>query len=936
MSEVRALLLTDVVDSTKLSESLSDEDIAGLWSAHDRVARDLMQQMRGREIDKTDGMLVMFDTAADAIAYARAYHAALQELPVALTARAGLHVGPVILRENSAEDVAHGAKPLEVDGMTKPTAARVMSAARGGQTLLTREARDALGATELRVESYGHWQVKGVADPIELFEAGEPGSRLVAPPDTDKVFRVVRTGEWWMPVKDIPNNLPHQGTSFVGRERELNEVKAFLEKSRLITLLGMGGLGKTRLSLEVAAEVIHAFTDGVWFLDLAPLREAELVFGEAAQALGVLEEPDKPLLQSICAHLRQRKVLLILDNCEHLVKASADLASAVLKAAPHVRILASSREALRVPGEQAYPVLPLSVPGRGAGPDALAKSTAVRLFVERAQQHKPSFALNAKEAPAVAELVARLEGIPLALELAAARVRALTVAEINNRLEHRYKILTGGARVLQVRQQSLRALVDWSYDLLNDVEQCVFARLSVFAGGFDLAAAENVCGGEPISAEDVLDILGSLVEKSLVMLEEHDDAGRYRMLETIRDYASEKLAQDAQATDLAVRHCEHYFAESKEANHGMMGPDQAEWIQRIEADLDNIRAATAFALAGGVDPVIVVKMAVAMQGFWTLRGYATEGRSVVRSALALPAIQGSDIAHAWALYVGAALAESQSDHAEARQMLETCLVLRRRLGNPADIAATLSTLSLARLQADDAAGAIETENEALALFRGLGDRNGEAIGLIHLGQIRAFLGEAARAREHLEECMAVARDLKHQEIEGECQLLLGEVAFDVADYEQAVLWFKRSLTVCREAADKRGEANAVRWLGKTDLQAGDLASARARLDEAVREFRAFEMWEELLGGLDDLAELIHREGSADLAVRILAAAALARKRLRLVRSSAVEERTQAQVNALRAALTPEVFESHWSDGCEWQIDHAINLALSPKLARVAA
>ncbi|MCB2019289.1 MAG: tetratricopeptide repeat protein [Rhizobacter sp.] len=936
MSDVRALLLTDVVDSTKLSEVMGDEEMADLWAAHDRVARDLVQEKRGREIDKTDGMLIMFDHAADAVAYAIAYHAALRTLPVPLKARAGLHVGAVILRENSAEDVALGAKLLEVDGLAKPTAARVMSLARGGQTLLTREAREDLGKTELKVESHGHWQIKGVVDPIELFEVGDPEARMQQPPDSDKVYRVVRAGEWWMPVKDIPNNLPHQGTSFVGREKELGEVKSYLEKARLITLLGMGGLGKTRLSLEVAAELLHAFPDGVWFLDLAPLRDAELVFTEAAQALGVHEEPDKPLLQTLCAHLKQRRALLILDNCEHLIKASADLAAAVLKAAPHVRLLTSSREALRVPGEQCYPVRPLPVPGKGAGIEALMKSTAVRLFVERAQQHKPSFSLNEKEAPAVAELVARLEGIPLALELAAARVRALTVAEINNRLKDRYKILTGGARVLQERQQTLRALVDWSYDLLGEPEQCVLARLSVFAGGFDLNAAEAVCGAEPLEIDDVLDILGSLVEKSLVMLEERDDAGRYRMLETIRDYASEKLSLTAESDAVAARHCEHYFAETKEANHGMMGPDQAEWIQRIEADLDNVRAATACALAGSVDPVIVVKMAVAMQGFWTLRGYATEGRNVVRAALALPAIQSSDIAHAWALYVGAALAESQSDHAEARQMLELCLTLRRRLGNPNDIAATLSTLSLARLQAGDAAGALETEHEALQIFRDLGDRSGEAIGLIHLGQIRAYMGDTDRAREHLEECMSVARGLKHQEIEGECQLLLGEVAFDVGDWEQAVLWFKRSLTVCREAADKRGEANALRWLGKTELEAGDLASARARLDEAVREFRAFEMWEELLGGLDDLAALIHREGPADLAVRILAAAAMARKRLRLVLSPRTEERAQALTAALRDSLTVPVYESHWNDGCEWEIDHAIELALSPKLARVTA
>ena len=927
MSEVRALLLTDVVDSTRLSEAMGDEEMADLWAAHDRVARDLVQAKRGREIDKTDGMLIMFDAAVDAIDYARAYHAALRELPVPLQARAGLHVGAVILRENSAEDVALGAKPLEVDGLAKPTAARVMSLARPGQTLLTREARDDLGRTELRVESHGHWQIKGVADPIELFEVGEADARLQPPLDSDKVYRVVRAGEWWMPVKDIPNNLPHQGTSFVGRERELGEVKAYLEKARLITLLGMGGLGKTRLSLEVAAELLHAFPDGVWFLDLAPLRDAALVLGEAAQALGVLEEPDKPLLQTLCAHLKQRRALLILDNCEHLIKASADLAAAVLKAAPHVRLLTSSREALRVPGEQCYPVRPLPVPGKGDGIEALMKSTAVRLFVERAQQHKPSFALNAKEAPAIAELVARLEGIPLALELAAARVRALTVAEINNRLKDRYKILTGGGRVLQERQQTLRALVDWSYDLLSETEQCMLARLSVFAGGFDLAAAEAVCGADPIDIVDVLDILGSLVEKSLVMLEERDDSGRYRMLETIRDYASEKLSLIGDAADLGARHCEHYFALTKEANHGMMGPDQAEWIQRIEADLDNVRAATACALAGGVDSVIVVKMAVAMQGFWTLRGYATEGRNMVRAALALPTIQASDIAHAWALYVGAALAESQGDHAEARRMLETCLTLRRKLGNANDIAATLSTLSLARLQGGDAAGALDNEREALQLFRDMGDRGGEAIGLIHLGQIRAYQGDTAGARAHLEECLAIARELEHQEIQGECQLQLGEVAFDDGDWAQAVLWFKRSLTVCREAADKRGEANALRWLGKSDLQEGDLVSARARLDEAVAAFRDFEMWEELLGGLDDLAALVQREGDADLATRIMAAASTTRARLRLSRSPKAEQRAQALNAQLRETLGADVFDSHWNDGREWEVDHAVALAL---------
>jgi predicted ATPase len=487
-------------------------------------------------------------------------------MAVPLKARAGLHVGPVILRENRAEDVARGAKPLEVDGLAKPTAARVMSLARGGQTLLTPEAREDLGKTVLQTQSHGHWQIKGVADPIELFEVGFPEDRFVAPSDSDKVFRVVKTGDWWMPVKDIPNNLPHQGTTFVGREREIDEVKAMLGQARLVTLLGMGGLGKTRLSLQVAAEQLALYPDGVWFLDLSPLTDGALVAAEAARVLDVAEEPGRPMLATLSAHLKSKRALLILDNCEHLIKPSADLAHAIVKNAPNVRMIASSREPLHVPGEKTYPILPLAVPDRRASLEVLQATPSVQLFVQRAQGHKPAFELNEREAPAVAELVARLEGIPLALELAAARVRAMSVADINKRLTDRYKILTGGSRVLQERQQTLRALVDWSYELLTENEQCMLRRLAAFVGGFDLEAAEKVCGVEPIEDFEVLDLLGSLVDKSLVMLEERDEGSRYRMLETIRDYAADKLKADGdESTSVAARHSQYYFALAIEA-----------------------------------------------------------------------------------------------------------------------------------------------------------------------------------------------------------------------------------------------------------------------------------------------------------------------------------------------------------------------------------
>lgn len=927
VEDVRALLLTDVVDSTKLSEELGNRAMSEVWAQHDRVARNLLPVWRGREIDKTDGMLLMFDAASDAVRYALAYHQALAGLPVALKARAGLHVGLVVLRENSTADVARGAKPLEVDGLAKPTAARVMALAQGGQTLLSKDARRALGEGDWALQSHGHWMLKGLAEPVELFQVAPEESAFATPPDCENAYRVVRVGEQWLPVQQIPNNLPQQITSFLGRERERREVCEALGASRLVVLLGMGGLGKTRLSLQVASETMVRFPDGVWFLDLAPIRDPALVVGEAARMLGVREEPDRPLVQTICAALQPLRTLLIFDNCEHLIKASAGLASAILRAAPRVRILASSREPLRVPGEQSYPVLPLPVPGRRDNLEALSRSTAVRLFVERAQTHRPAFALTEHEAPAVAELVERLEGIPLALELAAARVRAMSVADINARLKDRYKILTGGGQVLLQRQQTLRALVDWSYDLLDVSERTLLNRLSVFVGGFDLEAAEQVCSAEPLQPADVLDLVTSLVEKSLLLTYERDHGTRYRLLETIRDYAREKLVQTGDAASAAARHSLHYFAFSKAVRNGIEGPELALWIARMEAELDNVRAGIAVALAGGVDPIIAVKYAVALQAFWIMRGYATEGRKIVRAAMGVEAVQASEQAVGHALYVGAALAESQSDYAEAQVMLERCLALRRGLGNKTDMAATLSTLSLTRLRGGDSDIARAGEEEALAIFRAQGDRVGEAIVLLQLGQIGVWSGDDAQARSHLEASLALARQIEHRETEAECELVIGQLEFDAGELGRARDRFVRSLAISQGAADKRGEANALWWLAKVDLRDGACAVVGGtRLLEALRAFRAFDMREELLGCLEDCAVLASINARNGLAVQIAAASVASRERLSLIRSPRSEMRWQRNVAALRESMNEQSFQAAWNEGGQTGIDEAIALA----------
>ena len=510
-----------------------------------------------------------------------------------LRVRAGLHLGLVERRDE------------DLFGSPVNRAARIMKAAHGGQILVSQAVVDRTrerlpdGAS---LRDLGAVRLRDLATSEHVYQLLHPELR--------QDFPALRS------LEATPNNLPQQATSFIGRETELAEAKRLLDGTRLLTLLGMGGLGKTRLSLQIAADVLDRYPDGVWFVDLAPIRDPSLVPNATGHVLGIREDAGKPVTQSLCEHLREHTLLIVLDNCEHLVDACATLADTLLKAIPGIRILATSREALHIQGEQTYPVLPLRVPDRKAGAAALLRSDAVQLFVERARLQKPDFAVTDDDAAAVAELCSRLDGIPLALELAAARLRSLSVAEINARLHDRFKLLTGGSRVALERQQTLRALVSWSYDLLREDEQIVLDRLSVFSGGFDLQAAEAVCGADPIAADDVLDLVNSLVDKSLIMVEQEGRASRYGLLETIkefahehltkrsglqktiREFASERLKERDDVAATAARHCDYYLSLAKTARPRLEGPDHAEWSRRLEVELDNLRAAIALALGG--------------------------------------------------------------------------------------------------------------------------------------------------------------------------------------------------------------------------------------------------------------------------------------------------------------------------------------------------
>ena len=729
------------------------------------------------------------------------------------------------------------------------------------------------------------------------------------------------------PAAAPPNNLPRQRTSFVGRETELEDIKALLDGSPLVTVLGMGGLGKTRLTLQAAAELMHRYPDGAWFVDLSVVTDPALVVDAVARTFGIFEEPGRPLLDTVCAWLKPRRLLVVLDNCEHVVADAAEWVDTVLDGAPLVQVLASSREPLDVPGEQSYPILPLPLPARDAGTQTVLLAPAVRMFVDRAKAQQPRFSPEDEDPAVLADLLLRLEGIPLAIELAAARLRSMSLAEIKSGLDDRYALLAGGSRLLQKRQQTLRALVDWSYDMLEATEKQVFARLAVFAGGFDLAAAQAVCADAAVPAPRVAGLLGSLVQKSLMAQDTTQASSRYRLLETLRDYAADKLAEQDPQGAATASHCQHYFALAKEAARGMQGAEQGRWVKRLEDELDNLRAAAVCALGGTVDPLIAVKLAVALTGFWILRGHAGEGRKLVLAALDLPAVQASAQARAWALYTGAALASSQGDHESASRMLETCLSLRRETGHVVETAATLSTLSLARLQAGDPDGAATCETEALELFAQAGDDRGQAISWLHLGQIRAWADDHDAALDDLARASDIARAMGNREVEAESQLSTAEVCLRLRRFDAARVAAQHSLQVCKEAGDKRGEASATWCLGRLELAGGAVLRARTLLREALLSFQAQDLRAQLLGCLDDMASLMCLESSVPEALQLAAAIDQARERLKLRRPPWEEARWQAHWAALRPGFSDAQLGQALQRGREWEVDEAVRVSL---------
>jgi non-specific serine/threonine protein kinase len=517
------------------------------------------------------------------------------------------------------------------------------------------------------------------------------------------------------------HNLPYQLTSFVGREQEIAQLEQLVTANRLVTLTGAGGAGKTRLAIEVTSRLVDAFADGVCLVELAALSDPRLVPQSVAQALEVKEQPTRPLIETLSEHLASKKLLLVLDNVEHLLEACVHLVDEIIRRSADITVLVTSRERLGMTGELTYRVPSLTVPGPNETltPETGSSYEGVRLFVERARLARPDFDLTAENASAVASICARLDGIPLAIELAAPRLRSMSVVELNGRLDQRFALLTDGSRAALPRHRTLRSMLDWSYDLLGEPEKLFLQRLSVFAGGWTLTAAEEVCAGEGIEHRDVLDLMTSLVDKSLVVPEQGYAQTRCRLLETVRQYARDRLEDSGGSAAVRVRHRDYYLALAEEADPKLRGAEQAEWLRRLEEEHDNLRAGLDWSLVEA-EPKGGLRLCGALQRFWWTRGHFTEGRQWCTRVLGKAGAEERTRERAKVLIEAGALAFFQGDYPAARALLEESLAILRELGDRFGIAVSLSNLgNVAYGQSDYLAGKAMYE-ESLAIHRELG------------------------------------------------------------------------------------------------------------------------------------------------------------------------------------------------------------------------
>jgi predicted ATPase/class 3 adenylate cyclase len=809
---VTTFLFTDIEGSTRLWEQ-EPERMREALARHDAIARAAVESHRGTLVKTTgDGIHAAFEDPCDALAAALAIQQGLAEpqatagLP--LRVRGGLHTGVVERRDR------------DFFGTSVNRAARIMAIAHGGQTLVSHALADLVRGrlpADVSLRDLGSVRLRDLSGSERVFQLVHPALR--------SDFPALRS------LEATPNNLPQQLTTFVGRERELVEVRKLLHTARLLTLFGTGGLGKTRLALQVAAAAIVDYPDGVWFVDLATIADARLVPQVVASVLGVKEEAGRPVVEALLRFAADRELLLILDNCEHVVDAAAQLAMQLLQAGAKIKVLATSREALRVRGESIYPVPALAVPEADELVDASADYAAVRLFVDRAVAAQPAFSLTERNAAQVVEICRRLDGIPLAIELAAARLRSLSVDSIASRLSDVFRLLAGGDRVALPRQQTLRALIDWSYDLLSPDELALFRRLAAFAGGWTLETAEEVCAGGDVAPESVLDLLTSLVDKSLVAVD--IESGRYRLLDTVRQYAQEKLEQSGDDAQTRERHLAWFIAFAEKGRAELVGRDQVQWLQRLDVESKNLLGAYAWCAGRPDGGRQSLQMATAMKQYFHRRGLLALGHGLMTDALAHPGAQARDAERSRALFADGQLCMAMGQHDKARSQLEESLAIAREIDDRQRIAAVMQPLGLTLSALGDLAGARECYDSAIELALQIGNRRETAAALNNRAQLHQLEGELDQARPLLGQVLAIMREIEDHENIGIALLNLAMVDIETGHLDRA----------CNEVAEALDIAERTRSLavGQSVVEiAAGLAAAAGDAATTAKLFGAAE------------------------------------------------------------------------------------------------
>ncbi|GAA4231079.1 putative ATPase/DNA-binding CsgD family transcriptional regulator [Streptosporangium album] len=639
--------------------------------------------------------------------------------------------------------------------------------------------------------------------------------------------------------------LPAEVTSFVGRRHEVAETRRLLCEARLLTLTGVGGVGKTRLALRVAAEMGRAFRDGVWLVDLAGLPSPELLVQSVTEAMKIQVHSSRPLMEVLTDHLRDRQVLLILDNCEHLLRDCAVLAETLIRSTSAVRILATSRQPLGIVGEQTMPVPTLSVPSPGISRlpiGSLAQCDAIRLFVERARAVLPDFALTEDNRDAVEWICRRLDGIPLAIELAAVRLRALTVEQLLARLDDRFRMLTAGSPAALPRQQTLRALIDWSHALCTERERLLWARVSVFSDGLDLEAAEEICSGEGIDREEVAELVMGLVDKSILVRDDHPShlpAARYRLLETVRQYGQERLVASGQESALQQRHRDYYRKLAAEAYTQRFGPLQVAWFSRLRLEHANLRSALEYCFTEPTAPAAGLEMTADLLYHWITSYYLSEGRRWLDRAL-LADTAPSEV-RARALWANSWLAIIQADIASATVMLREARALGEQLGQQAPLAYAALYSGMVAMYRGDAESAIPLYQEAIALHRATGDPMGLALGLIRLSLAYSFQGDSPHAVSIGEDCLALCDAHGENWHRAYMMMALGIEIWRQGDVRRATELEKESLRFNRSLDDLLGvgiNLEVLAWIAATQNQYQRAARLLGILDTVWRAVEA--------------------------------------------------------------------------------------------------